>query len=818
MFDDLGAQFGPAYVNAGSLTLVSGPGLAGSSVVLDSLNWNGGSVVEMIDQTASTSLLIGDSYTVQFTVEIDPDATGTSGPLDNQVTTGGEAVDSNGNPITDSNGNPLSTTDDSDSGNDPSNSNSSGDGDTGGTDDPTPLFLPALSVGKQVNTVVAATDGAGNELTGVFEVQYLVVIENTGTIELTNLQLFDDLTTLDTFGDAYDASLLSGPTDRSGLVVGPAIVSHTLANAGDLPNLNAGFLGGGSQTGLFDGSSGALQVGEQIVVSFTIRVDADEMRDGDPDDGMAQNQVQGSAASAQGPVDDESDNGLNPNTDNGENGTYDPTPFEVPQVRIYKTHSDAVSNADGTSTITITLRVENNGTVDLSNLSLSEDIASQFGAAYISATTPTITVGATDPGSSVPASLINGGWNGDTSLDMFDAAETGEVLVAGDDFTITFDVVVDPDLIDDDADYLQNTATISGDGTNFDGSTITVTDDSGADDGSGIDSDQPSDAIVPEIAIVKAAGDAIANGEDWDVPFTLVVENTGSVNLNNLTLFDDITSQFGNAYLNVSGLTVQNFVGSGTAPTNNPGWLGDTTQSLIAGGNLDPGDRFEVVFTVSIDPDGIDSASQYLNNQATVYGDAIDDLGGPLLDGNGNPLRADDVSDDGANPQGTNPGEVGDLGTDADPTPVLIADVSVVKAVLGTPVAVAGGNFEVTYQLIVENTGTVDLGDLTLSEDLSAHFGAQLVSAGNLTLVSGPSGSSSTIGVDGTWNGSGNIEMIDQSAATLLVVGDSFTATFTVVVDPDATGQSTPLDNQVVVAVMEWMPMAIRSLPPAVNR
>ena len=137
---------------------------------------------------------------------------------------------------------------------------------------------------------------------------------------------------------------------------------------------------------------------------------------------------------------------------------------------------------------------------------------------------------------------------------------------------MSFDVVVDPDLLDDDSDYLENTATVNADGVNFDGSTITVTDDSGADDGSGIDSDEPTTAVVPEIAVVKAAGDAIANGDNWDVPFTLVVENTGSVNLDMLTLFDDINAQFGNAFIGVSGLAVQNFVGAGAPPTADAAW------------------------------------------------------------------------------------------------------------------------------------------------------------------------------------------------------------------------------------------------------
>ena len=72
-----------------------------------------------------------------------------------------------------------------------------------------------------------------------------------------------------------------------------------------------------------------------------------------------------------------------------------------------------------------------------------------------------------------------------------------------------------------------------------------------------------------------------------------------------LTLFDDIDAQFGNAFVGVSGLAVQNFSGSGTAPTANANWQSDTTQNLLnASGSLNPGDSFQVVFTATIDPDG----------------------------------------------------------------------------------------------------------------------------------------------------------------------------------------------------------------------
>ena len=126
----------------------------------------------------------------------------------------------------------------------------------------------------------------------------------------------------------------------------------------------------------------------------------------------------------------------------------------------------------------MSLRVQNSGTVPVSNLSLTEDIASQFGFAFISVTTPTID-STLAPTSTIPTSLINPAWAGNTALDVFDAAVTTEVLNAGEEFSITFDVVVDPDFNDDDSDFLTNTATVTGDGQNFDGSTVQVSDQSG---------------------------------------------------------------------------------------------------------------------------------------------------------------------------------------------------------------------------------------------------------------------------------------------------------------------------------------------------
>ena len=71
---------------------------------------------------------------------------------------------------------------------------------------------------------------------------------------------------------------------------------------------------------------------------------------------------------------------------------------------------------------------------------------------------------------------------------------------------------------------------------------------------------------VSSVGLAKLAGDAIPNGDNFDVTFTFVYVNNGNVDLANLSLTDDIAAQFGNAFVSASGLAVQNFNGSGTAP------------------------------------------------------------------------------------------------------------------------------------------------------------------------------------------------------------------------------------------------------------
>ena len=140
-------------------------------------------------------------------------------------------------------------------------------------------------------------------------------------------------------------------------------------------------------------------------------------------------------------------------------------------------------------------------------------------------------------------------------------------------------------------------------------------------------SDDPTPLLLPSVGLAKMAGDPVANGDNFDVPFTFVYENNGTVALTTLSLTDDIATEFGNAFVNVvpGSLAVQNFTGSGAAPGANAAWEADTMLDMLDGtGQLNVSDTFEVTFIVTIDPDGIDSQSQGLENQGTAGSEGID--------------------------------------------------------------------------------------------------------------------------------------------------------------------------------------------------
>ena len=344
----------------------------------------------MINQTANNTLKTGDLFIVQITVVVDPDASGTSGPLNNQATTGGNAVDDMGNPITDSTGAPITTTDDSDNGTDPNSDNGSGT-----SDDPTPLAIPDLSTAKSVlGSPVANGDN--------WDVTFEVVLENTGTVDLNGIDLFDDLAMQ--FGPAFVS------VDQTSLALDTTGVA-----SGSLPTLNTTF-DGSTDTNLLN-NDGVLATGDFLTVTFTVTVDPDASGASGP----LLNQATGAGDDPSGmETTDVSDNGTDPNGENGEDngdGTFgnDPTPIEIADIATTKAVVGSTPNGENFD-VTFELILENTGTVDLTGVDLFDDLATQLGAAFVGVSgTPTLDATGVVAGT---APTLNTNYDGSTDVNL----------------------------------------------------------------------------------------------------------------------------------------------------------------------------------------------------------------------------------------------------------------------------------------------------------------------------------------------------------------------------------------------------------------
>ena len=721
-------------------------------------------------------------------IEIDPDSPtanfSPAGVLENSATTSGDGE--NGGMASDISDDPTDAEDfqdPADPGNDP--------------DDPTPLYVPSIGLVKAAGDAVANGDN--------FDVTFTLVVENNGTVDLNNLSLEDNVAAQ--FGNAFVAA--------SGLTV------QNFVGTGTAPAANAAWNGDNSLD-MLDGS-GQLDIGDSFEVVFTITIDPDGI------DSVSQaldNQanVSGDALDENGMLIDDgnggtlgatdvSDNGVDPDSENGEDDAdgipgNDPTPIIIADVSAAKqVVGTPVLLGNGNFEATYQVVIENTGTVDLANLSLAEDLATQFGAAYVNASGLTLTTPPADAASNVALDTAN--FNGGSSTEIVNTV-IPSALAVGDSFIFEFTVEIDAAQA---TGVLNNTVTVGGDAVDENGdpildstgAPITATDDSDSgadpsDPNSGAPgdmgtSDDPTPLLIPAIGLAKEAGTPVANGDNFDVTFTLNWENTGTVALDSVEILDDIMTQFGGQFV---GATIDSVSTSGTATVvANAAWTGGTG-SLIThtGDDLAVGDTIQVVFTVTIDPDASGTSTSGLENQATSTGTGINpDTGAPDPT-----LMAMDTSDNGADAVGDNGvDENGDGVFANDPTPIIIPDISVVKQVIGTPTKLSNDNFEVTYELVIENTGNVDLANLTLVENLSSQFGTALISAGNIALTTPPSNVSSNIILDSGWDGNASTEMIDQAASTSLAVGDSFVVQFTVEVNPFAAGAPADLSNQVTV-------------------
>ena len=641
--ENLAAQFGGAFVGISSPAVIT----ASDAAVDPGLNaaFDGTAANQNLFDGSASSLLVNQSITVQVVIELDPDSP--TAIFDSVSGDGSGDFENQASVVATDSGDPGTMV--QDNSDDPTDADVASDDADNDPDSPTGIIIGDITLTKtQFGSVVPAASGTS----GNFDVTYDLAITNTGGQALNSLSLIEDLQA--NYGGGFVQIVPQAGAPAT--IVSPAV--------SDNPEINAAYDGTTANSQLFDNSgtnTNLLDIGETVTVRIIIEVDPDNATAILVGGGLENQATTSGTGAVDGAlVDDISDdpNDLTDDDLNADNNPDDPNVLSIAEIELEKSVTGtpviASSGNFGNFDITYTFEVTNTGSETLSNLSLTDDLATQLGGVFVDVVSVSVS-----PGTATSAPTANvAGFNGTAGSDMLLGSASNE-LRPQETFTVTLVIEIDPDSPTANfspAGVLENSATTSGDGENG-GMASDISDDptdaenvqDPADPGN--DPDDPTPLYVPSIGLVKAAGDAVANGDNFDVTFTLVVENNGTVDLNNLSLEDNVAAQFGNAFVAASGLTVQNFVGTGTAPAANAAWNGDNSLDMLDGsGQLNIGDSFEVVFTITIDPDGIDSVSQALDNQANVSGDALDENGMLIDDGNGGTLGATDVSDNGVDP------------------------------------------------------------------------------------------------------------------------------------------------------------------------
>lgn len=463
-------------------------------------------------------------------------------------------------------------------------------------------------------TKIATITDNGDGMTGLGDqVHFTITVENTGNVTLS------EVTLMDTFVDA-----LGNPLS---LTTEPVFES---ADQGS--------------------SEGTLLVGERATYSATYVIGQQAI-----DAGGFRNSVLASANSpASTQVSDVSDNG----DDTDGNTTDDDTTIEIgenPSIEATKI-ATITDNGDGVNGIgdqvNFTITLENTGNVTLTSVSLTDTFVDALGN---------------------PLGL--------TSEPVFESADQGSAegtLQVGEIATYTATYVIGQQTIDagglnnsvlavGDSPVGTRVSDISDNGDDTDGNTT--------DDHTVIDFDENPSIEATKIATITDNGDGIT-GIDDQVIFTITLENTGNVSLNNVTLTD----------------TFEDKLGQPLSLTTEP--VFESADQGSPEGTLLVGELATYTATYTIAQQVIDAGG--LRNSVMASGDSPTGT------------RVTDVSDNGDDTDGNTTDDSTEIDFTHDPKIALVKTSDVSGAGLVGDV--------ITYTFTATNTGNVRLSGIVVND------------------------------------------------------------------------------------------------------
>ena len=604
--------------------------------------------------------------------------------------------------------------------------------DVAGDEDPTRVVIvpTTLVFEKTVANVTSGADPAAIASPGD-RLRYRLRLENQADFELSGLSVRDEIDRLNA-DPAFQPGTLTVITVPAG------------ANAS---NTNAS--GGASGTGVLDVRNLTLgPAGGAAIIEFEVTL-APVIDNGT--EVLNQSELLAAGAAVIALSDDPNINGA---ADPNVAGDEDPTRIRIvsaPVFRVQKISTDLTGDPAvllAGETLRYTITVKNIGNADATDARLRDQIP--VNTTYVAGSTtlngvPVADVSGTSP--LVAGMLINAPEDPTPGAMRADASATTTNVA-----TITFDVVVDADVID--GTIISNQGFVSA----LDGGVA----DQPSDDPATPIPDDPTRDIVGNLPLLFAAKDVVLFDDQGSpgivdpgdvLRYTITVQNSGSIAATAVVLSDPVPAN--TTYVadstTLNGLPVGQPDG-GAAPLAAGVDLSssDLTPPLPGpgAGTISPGESAVLVFDLRVN-DGV-PAGTVISNQAVVASEELPDL---LTDGDGNPA------------------------TGPEPTIVIVGSgqqLTITKAVIvvGGGAAVAGVTLE--YTVTVNNVASVPAQYVVLTDDIA------MTSPGYLTYVDG----SATL--DGSVNG-------------VTVTGTLITADYSALYGPLEPGQSTVLRFRAVI-------------------
>ena len=621
--EDLEATFG-----TGSIIVVNS--IQSSAGFSENIDFNGTTDADLLD--AGNSLAVNQIETIELNITVTP--TGTSSTFENQVTATG----------TSSGGTLVSDTSTDGTSPDPND------------DSPTEIELPE---NPEIGLAKRLVGSPVNNNDGTYTIVYEFRVRNTGDVNLSNIQITDDLT--ETF---------PSPASFSGFNASSSTLTPNTSFDGD------------TDQNLLEGTD-ELLVGEVKTLSLEFVVTPAANL------GPYENSAEALGLSVGGVIiTDISHDGTSVDPDGTGPGNHDdPTPVEFnenPVIGLAKAVTDITNNQDGTYDVTFEILVQNYGDVPLENIQVTDELTSTFGAP---ATFDLISVSAS-------GSLTeNTDFDGDGDQNLLIAASSSLAFGASENITLVVEVTPGSNL----GPYFNSavgTAEGPGGTPTEDTSTNGLNPDPDG-DGDPTNNDTPTPVNFTENTSVSVSkeldGPISEDGDEYTFTYSIEIENTGDAPLLGIQVVDELAIAFADAAsVTVNSTTITQQPLSG-ALILNPAFDGDSDTEILDGeGTLFPGETATIELEI------------------TVVAIAMTHPGGPYLNE--------------AVVLGFSPGGVFVLGVDDDEVFLFENPEIVLTKTVDNIIDNRDGTFRVTFRLELESIGDVPVFELELYDDIVTQF------------------------------------------------------------------------------------------------